>query len=166
MAIINPRKLFKFRVTIIGVAIESMYVQDVKLPDNDITADKHGEGNTSIKTAGLVEVTNATFERVLPTSNTANAAESLSGQIWEWANMCQDSMTGAGADPDLYKRVVMVEELANDGVTAIDVWYLHGGWPTKINGRAFKRGESGNRVESFELAVDRVGLNAEAIPGI
>jgi len=62
-------------------------------------------------------------------------------------------------DPATYKRVLQVDELANDGQTALDTWYISGAWPATINGREFSATDSANTIESVELAVDFVSQN-------
>jgi len=153
---LNPRKKFKFAITFpSSPEIPTFHVQSVTLPDLTIEQDEHGEGNTISKTAGMAKVGNCTVERILP----AGGGGGVSAAIWEWANSAQNNLDGTGSDPSVYKRIVLVEELDHDGVLALNSWFLLGAWPTTINGREFNRTESGNRVESFELSVDRVSLD-------
>lgn len=153
--ITNPRKQFKFRVTIFGIpTLPAFGVQEVDLPDRELEQDEHGAGVTNIKTAGKVNIGNATFNRVM-----SAAVGAVSGEIWEWSRLCQDEILQTGGDPELYKKIVQIDELANDNQTALDTWYLVGCWPKLINGRQFRAAESGNTVESFELSVDGMTQN-------
>jgi len=153
MAITNPRKKFKYRVTILPApALEPFAVQEITSPDLEIEEIEHGAGNTYIKTAGMIKVGKGTISRIL-------SADKVSGEIWEWARLAQDALTQSGGDPSVYKRVVQVDELANDGQTALDTWYWIGAWPSMINGREYSATDSANTVESFELTVDAVSQN-------
>ncbi len=155
MAILNPRKKFKYRVTILPAPhLEAFAVQEATNPDNEIEEVEHGAGNTYIKTAGMVKVGKGTINRILSANKAA-----VSGEIWEWARIAQDALSQSGGDPETYKRVVQVDELANDGQTALDTWYWIGAWPSLINGREFSATDSGNTVESFELTVDGLSQN-------
>lgn len=155
MAIKNPKKVFNFRIQFIGgnaPTLPVFSVQNVTLPDKETEADEHGHGNTVIKTAGLSRLTsNAVLERILP--STTNVSE-VSKMFHDWAVEAQDPIMGTGMDESTYKRTVLVHEIANNGVTVIGTTVLYGCWPTKINGREYKRAESGNLVETVELAVD------------
>jgi len=154
---LNPRKKFKFRVKFLDApSIPYLYFQSVTLPSQEIEQDEHGEGNTIIKTGGLVKTGNATFERLLPGSGDNNA---VSGEIWAWLSLVQSQRTGGGSDPKLYKKVAEIDELDHAG-EALDTWTLVGCFPININGREFNAAESGNRIETFELSVDRMFLNA------
>ena len=155
MAILNPRKKFKFRVTFLTLPqLEPFAVQEITLGDNEIEPVEHGFGNTVLKTAGMVKPGNVTLQRIM-----AASTSSVSGEFWEWARLAQDPLTQAGGDPATYKRVLQVDELANDGQTALDTWYIAGAWPATINGREFSATDSANTIESVELAVDFVSQN-------
>ncbi len=155
MALVNPRKQFKFRVTFMTLPqLVPFAVQELTLGDNEIEPVEHGFGNTVLKTAGIVKPGSITLNRIM-----GAAAPTASGEFWEWARIAQDAATLSGGDPDTYKRVLQVDELANDGQTALDTWYAYGCWPTKINGRSFNRTDSANTVESIELAVDYLSQN-------
>lgn len=155
MALTNPRKKFKFRITILPLPyLEPFAVQEVTNPSHDIEEVEHGAGVTTLKTAGMVKIGKGSISRILSANKT-----DVSGVIWEWARIAQDHLFGIGGDPKDYKRVVQVDELANDGNTAIDTWYWIGCWPSTINGREFNRTDSNNTVESFELTCDGVSQN-------
>lgn len=155
MAIINPRKKFKFRVTFLTLPkLVPFAVQDITLGDNEIEPVEHGFGNTVLKTAGIVKPGNITLSRIMGAS-----VGTVSGEFWEWARIAQDAATQSGGDPETYKRVLQVDELANDGQTALDTWYAAGCWPTKINGREYSRTDSANTVETIELCVDYLSQN-------
>jgi phage tail-like protein len=155
MAIINPRKKFKYRVTFLTLPqLEAFAVQEITLADSEIEVVEHGFGNTYLKTAGMVKPGTVSLTRIL-----GAAKSSISGEIWEWAKIAQDPLTQSGGDPITYKRVLQVDELANDGQTALDTWYMAGAWPSTINGREFSATDSANTVETFELTVDYISQN-------
>jgi len=155
MAMINPRKKFNFRVTFLPLPqLEPFSVQEITLPTHEIEVVEHGFGNTVLKTAGLVKPGTVSLSRIISAYHT-----SVSGEIWEWARLAQDALTQSGGDPETYKRVLQVDELANDGQTALDTWYIGGAWPSSINGREFSATDSANTVESVELTVDFISQN-------
>lgn len=153
MAIKNPKKQFNFRVQIPeDPSLPAFSIQDFTLPDVEITPDEHGQGNVIVKTAGIVQVATASLGRILP--GRSADAPIISRYFWAWATSAQNMMTGGGSSELEYKRELLVHELDNDGVTVINTCVLIGAWPSKINGKAFKRTESGNLVEEIELSID------------
>jgi len=156
MAIINPRKKFKFRVSFMTLPqLAEFAVQEITLSDHEIEAVEHGFGTTILKTAGQVKPGTVTLNRIISANKGA-----ISGEFFEWQRLAQDAISQSGGDPEVYKRILVIDEMANDGQTALDTWYIAGAWPTRINGREFSRTESANTVESVELSVDYISLNA------
>lgn len=156
MAVKNPKKQFNFRVSIPSHPDLPVFsCQEVTLPDFEIEEDEHGQGNMTIKTAGMVKISKATLSRIMP-STPATSATALSNYFWGWASLAQNILAGGGADEEVYKRTVIVHELANDGVSVINTIVLTGAWVSKINGRGYKRAESGNLVEEVELSTDYI----------
>lgn len=155
MAIKNPRKVFNFRIQFPqDQDLPIFSVQSVTLPDKENEADEHGHGNTVIKTAGLSRLSNATLTRIM--SSTGDQAEltRISKFFFNWAQLANNPIMGTGMDEALYKKTILVHEVANDGVSIIGTVVLYGCWPTKVSGREYKRAESGNIIETVELAVD------------
>lgn len=141
----NPRKNFNFQVSIQG--INPFLCQEVKLPDVDFDMVEHGDTNFDVKTAGRKKISQLTVEKIFPSDQTDN-------EIRNWSNQIQDTTTGGGALPSQYKRTVIVQQYAPDGVTVLDQWELDGAWPQKINGIAFNRRSSENTIQSIEFCVD------------
>lgn len=160
MAIKNPKKQFNFRVSFPwDPTLPVFSVQEFKLPDVEVTPDEHGQGNVIVKTAGIVNVTTATLSRIMPGGNTDGIdSAAISRFFWSWLNEAQNMMTGGGFQELVYKHDVLVHELAQDGVTVINTVILIGAWVTKINGKTYKRAESGNLIEEVELSVDYVTI--------
>jgi hypothetical protein len=155
MAVKNPKKQFNFRISIPkDPSLPIFSCQEVKLPDFEIDEDEHGEGNLTIKTAGMVKISKATLSRIMPSSPAQINASLLSKYFFDWAGLAQNILIGGGSDEGAYKRDVLIYELANDGITVLNTSVLTGAWVSKINGRAYKRAESGNLVEEVELSVD------------
>ena len=153
MGIQNPVKKYNFSVEILpptaGLPVFS--VQNCSLPDSEITPVEHGYGNTSVKTGGKVSVTNFSMSRLNDPQNIVGKA------MFEWHYQVQNPVTLAGGDPvgpDGYKRIIIVTELLNDGVTPKNSYYMYGAWPTKINGKEYDRMTSDNLVEEIEFACD------------
>ena len=153
MAIQNPVKKFNFSVEILplSVALPVFAVQNCNLPDVEIEPVEHGYGNTTVKTAGKVSITNFTLQRILDPN------QALGRAFMDWMYLAQNPVTLAGGDPlgiDGYKRMIIVTELQNDGVTPKNSYHLYGCWPTKINGKEFDRLSSDNIMEEIEFACD------------
>ena len=144
----NPRKSFQFSIFIQGIA--PFLVQSVKLPDVEIETDEHGDTNHKIKTGGMVSYGTFSISKIC-------AAEPLTdNEVWVWNNSIQNVYTGGGLLPSQYKRAVLVEQYAPDGVTVLKRWTLQGSWPKRINGVEFNRAQSGNTIESIEVEIDRM----------
>lgn len=144
----NPRKSFQFSIIIQGIA--PFLVQSVKLPDVDIETDEHGDTNYKVKTGGMVSY------GTLSVSKICDGAPLVDNEIWTWNNSIQNVYTGGGLVPLAYKRAVMVEQYAHDGVTVLKRWTYEGAWPKRINGVEFNRAQSGNTIESIEFEIDRM----------
>lgn len=155
MAVKNPKKAFNFRVSIPHAPVLPVFsVQEFTSPDLEITPDEHGEGNIVKKTAGLVTIGTAILNRIMP--STGVDPQIISRYFWNWAASCQDNMTGGGQPEREYKHNILVHEMGTNGTTVVNTAVLIGAWPTKINGKAFKRAESGNLAEEVEFAVDNI----------
>lgn len=146
--ITNPRKDFNFSIQIVPLPINPFLFQKLKLPDIDISQVKHGDTNYDVKTAGRVEVGNLEIEKLMTTSGADN-------YFYDWALSCQDVVVGGGLVPDMYKRTVLINELAEDGTSILNTWVYTGAWPTKINGQTLDRMSTNNSIESVTLSVDR-----------
>lgn len=145
----NPRKEFNFSIQIVGEPINPFLVQDVTVSDSSISQVKHGDTNYDVKTAGRVEVGETELEKLMTTSGADN-------YMWAWHVSCQDAILGGGLTPNMYKRSVIVNELAEDGTSVINSWILSGVWPSKINGQKFTRKGTDNSIEKVTLSVDRM----------
>lgn len=141
----NPRKAFQFSILIPG--LNPFLAQEVTSPDVEFEVAEHGDTNFDVKTAGKKKLSNATISKISP-------ADSLDEFIWQWKNSIQNTRTGGGALPSVYKRNVIIQQLGVDGITVLKIWELEGCWPVKVNGINFNRRSSDNTVESFELSVD------------
>jgi len=152
MAILNPRKKFNFRVTILAKPdIAAFSVQQITLGESAIEVVEHGFGNTVIKTAGMIKPGNITMDQIMSADSPA-----MSSAMWAWHWLVQNPSTQIGGDPFEYKRTIKVEELGNGlgAPTALNIWYAIGAWPATMNGREFDRMSSDNLVQSIEFSVD------------
>lgn len=144
----NPRKQFNYQIEIVEAPIDPFLFQDVDWGDSDIEQDSHGDVNYDIKTPGRASFSNITLSKLLP-------AKESDTYFWDWHRSCQDTTIGGAALPSEVKRTIQISELAPNGVTVLNTWIAEGCWPAKINGQSWKRGESGNSIETIELSVDR-----------
>ena len=143
----NPRKSFQFNIIIAGIA--SFLCQQVKIPDVEMDTDEHGDTNHKIKTAGMINYSMLSVQKI-------SESLGLDNYIWDWINRIQNPVTGGGSLPSLYKQPIIVEQYAPDGRTVLKRWILEGCWPKRINGIEFNRVQSGNTVESIDFEVDKV----------
>jgi len=161
--ILNPRKKFHFEVVfplVTEADLPKFSVQMITIGDNEVEVVEHGYGNTVLKTAGLVKPANVTLDRIMPAGVDLVSA-AYGNYFWEWQKLAQNALVGSGGNPTDYKKVMEIRELANDGTSILNTWFLVGAWPSMINGREFDRTASENTVESVELAVDFISLDID-----
>jgi len=163
MAIKNPRKQFNFRISILPMPELPVFsVQKVTLGDSQIDITEHGFGNTTIKTAGLIKAGNLTIERLMEAAN-----PDIVNQMFSWHWTAQNPAEQAGGIPDLYKRIIRVDELGVGAknkvgfgaIAVVNTWYAIGAWPATINGREYDRMSSDNLIESIEFSIDYISLD-------
>jgi phage tail-like protein len=145
----NPRKKFNWSIQITPDPINPFLFQKVDMSEASITQDEHGDTNHNIKTAGRVEYSNIKAEKLMSSSQGDN-------YMWAWFDTCQSSIIGGGAIPLIYKKTIIVTEMAEDGVTVLNTWQAFGVWPCKITPSEYNRGDSGNSIETIELSVDKL----------
>ena len=145
----NPRKSFNFSITITPDPINPFMFQKVTLPDAEIEQVAHGDTNHDIKTAGRVSYGNINAEKLQP-SNQGDA------YMWSWFDACQSSIIGGGSPPEIYKKVITIEEFAEDGVTILNTWIATGVWPARLPGAEKNRLSSDNTIENIEFSVDKL----------
>lgn len=141
----NPRKNFNFQISIAG--INPFLCQEVSLPDVDFDMVEHGDTNFDVKTAGRKKIGQMKLTKIFP-------SDQLDTEIRDWAGSIQDTNTGGGDLPSEYKRTIVVQQYANDGVTVVEQWEFDGVWPQKINGIQFNRRSSENTTQEIEFCVD------------
>jgi len=144
----NPRKRFNFSIQISPDPINPFLFQKVTMPDADIEEVPHGDTNHDVKTAGRVTYGKIVCEKLLP-SNQGDA------YMWSWFDTCQSSLLGGGAPPDIYKKVITVVEMAEDGATILNTWVAEGVWPSSMPGTEFDRQASDNTIENLEFSIDK-----------
>lgn len=74
--------------------------------------------------------------------------------LWDWLMSVQDMLLGGGLTPSQYKETVLINELAEDGVSILNSWTCTGVWPCKVNGQDLDRMSSDNTLEELEFSVD------------
>lgn len=145
---VDPRKKFNYSISIAPDPINPMLAQKVTLPDMDIAVAEHGHTNHNIKTGGRVSFGNLMIEKLL-------SAKDSDSYMWNWAASVADPLIGGGTIPEIYKKVIIVTELSQDGKTPLNQWICEGCWPSKINGQELDRqSDSDNSIESVEICVD------------
>lgn len=145
----NPRKKFLFSISFPNHPINAYLCQKVTAPDIEIDQVTHGDINRDVKTAGRVSVGNMTVEKLMTTSGSDT-------WIWDWLFSCQDMILGGGLVPSDYWEVVEVSDLAEDGVSVLNVHHYEEVWPCKISGLEWDRTASENTIESIEFSVGTV----------
>jgi phage tail-like protein len=143
----NPRKKFNWSIQISPDPINPFLFQKVTLPDSDIEKVAHGDTNHDINTAGRVTYGNIVCEKLAP-------SDQGDSYLWAWHDTCQSSVIGGGAPPQIYKKVITIVEMAEDGVTILNTWIAEGVWPTSLPGIELDRMASENTVENVEFAID------------
>lgn len=142
----NPRKNYQYSIVFPKHPINSYLAQNVTLPSLEIEEVKHADVNRDVKTAGRVIVGDLIVEKLLTTSGSDTWAH-------DWLMSCQDIIVGGGLIPSEYWETVVVNELAEDGVSVLNSWILDEVWPKKIDGIKLDRTTSENTVEHIEFSV-------------
>lgn len=145
----NPRKEFLFSISFPKHPINSFLCQKVTLPDIEVEEVTHGDTNRDVKTAGRVSVGTLTVEKLMTTSGSDTWAH-------DWLCSCQDMLLGGGNIPATYQETMVVNELAEDGVSVLNTWVCNEVWPKKITGLELDRTSSDNTVEKVEFSVGTV----------
>lgn len=142
----NPRKVFLFSLTFPKHPINTYLFQKCTLPDIEIEQVAHGDINRDVKTAGRVTIGNLIVEKLSTTSGSDT-------WLHDWLYSCQDHIVGGGLTPSEYWETVIVNELAEDGVSVINTHLYEEVWPCKVNGVELDRMSSDNTIESIEFSV-------------
>ena len=145
----NPRKEFNFSIQISPDPINPFLFQKVQIPDAEIEEVKHGDTNHDIKTAGRVSYGKIVCEKLLP----SNQGDSY---MWSWFDGCQSAILGGGLPPEIYKKVITIVEMAEDGATVLNTWVAQGVWPSSLPGAKHERTSSDNTIENVEFSVDKL----------
>lgn len=143
----NPAKAFQFNILIAGV--NPFTVQEVKQPDYALEVDEHGDTNYKVKTAGMIDVGTLTISKIINVLG-------FDRWLWNKIQRMQDSLIGGGQLPDEYKELIIVQQLAPNGIVPLQTWSWEGCWPMKINGVEFSRMKSENIIHTVEFCVDRL----------
>ena len=94
-----------------------------------------------------------TPEMAIPTRR-ATWDRRITETVWDWLMSVQDMLLGGGLTPSQYKETVLINELAEDGVSILNSWTCTGVWPCKVNGQDLDRMSSDNTLEDLEFSVD------------
>lgn len=142
----NPRKKFLWSISFPKHPINPYLCQNVTLPDISIEEVAHGDINRDVKTAGRVTIGDMTVEKLCTTAGSDT-------WVWDWLTACQDHINGGGLVPSQYWEEVVVNELAEDGVSILNSWLCEEVWPKQITGLNLDRTVSENTVESITFSV-------------
>lgn len=142
----NPRKAFNYSIAFPNHPINVYLVQKVTLPDIEVEQVTHGDLNRDVKTPGRVTVGDLIIEKLCTTAGSDTWAH-------DWLMSCQDIILGGGAVPSTMWETMVVNELAEDGVTILNSHVYNEVWPKKINGLELDRTTSENIVEHVEFSV-------------
>lgn len=152
MAVINvnnPRKEFQFRIEFPQLPLNQWLVQEVTLPSTDIDVVAHGDANFDVKTGGRVKFGDVSLKKIMTTSGPDN-------YFYNWITSVQDAFTGGGMIPTDYKKDIIITELAEDGQSPLNKWFLQNAWPSSVGEMNLTRTGSENTVEDLTLSIDRM----------
>lgn len=142
----NPRKGFLFRITFPSHPINPYLFQSITKPEISIEQVAHGDINRDVKTGGRVVVGNFTASKLETTSGS---------DTWlnDWISSVQDMILGGGLTPSQYWETMVVDELAEDGVSILNSNVYYEVWPCKVNGQTLDRMSSDNLIDEIEFSV-------------
>jgi len=145
----NVRKVFNFVVEIDGV--NQFEFQKVKLPEPEVDATEHGNGNSMVSTPGLVKWSEGSFTKLKAMPFTDRWA-------WDWLLSAQNPSTGRGGLAVEYQRTIVVKEMMPGGAVAINRWLLEEAWCRKVSQGEFDRTSSDNIMQEVTFRVSNVRL--------
>jgi phage tail-like protein len=143
MAFENPIRSYRFAVEIEGV--DQFSIQKVTLPEFGMSVVEHGGADRNIKTASKKVIGNATFEKL-------KSLEGSDRWAYDWVS------TAVKALPTVYKRNIVVKELANDGLLTVNRWLLEGCFVVNVSHSDLDRMADANHIQTVELSVDDIKL--------
>nr|DAV30235.1 MAG TPA: tail tube protein [Caudoviricetes sp.] len=142
----NPRKRFLWQIVFVKHPINAYLFQSVTIPEITIEQVSHGDINRDVKTGGRISVGNLTATKLETTSGSDT-------WLWDWLMSVQDLLLGGGLTPSEYWETVLINELAEDGVSILNSWTCTEVWPTRVNGQELDRMSSDNTIEEIEFSV-------------
>ena len=142
----NPRKKFLWSIKFVKHPLNPYLFQNIQLPEITVEQVNHADINRDVKTAGRISVGNMTCEKLKTTDGSDT-------WLWDWLMSCQDLLLGGGLTPSEYFETAIVSELAEDGKSVLNSWYVDEIWPTRLNGIDLDRAASENTIESIEFSV-------------
>lgn len=145
----NPRKVFLWQIVFVKHPINPYLFQRVDIPEVTIEQVSHGDINRDVKTAGRVSIGNLTATKLETTSGSDT-------WLWDWLQSCQDHVLGGGLTPTEYWETILINELAEDGVSILNSWTCDEVWPTRINGKTLDRMSSDNTIDEIEFSVGTI----------
>lgn len=145
----NPRKKFLWQLVFVKHPINGYLFQNVTLPEITVEQVSHGDINRDVKTGGRISVGNLIASKLETTSGSDT-------WLWDWISSVQDMILGGGLTPSQYWENVMINELAEDGVSILNSWVCTEVWPTKLNGQELDRMSSDNTLEEIEFSVGTI----------
>ena len=142
----NPRKSFMWSITFVKHPVNPYLFQKITIPEVTVEQVEHADINRDVKTAGRVTIGNLIVEKLMTTSGSDT-------WLHDWLYSCQDHIVGGGLVPSQYWETVIVNELAEDGVSVLNTHLFEEVWPCKVNGQELDRMASENSIESIEFSV-------------
>lgn len=142
----NPRKRFLWQIVFVKHPINAYLFQSVTIPEITIEQVSHGDINRDVKTGGRISVGNLTATKLETTSGSDT-------WLWDWLMSVQDLLLGGGLTPSEYWETVLINELAEDGVSILNSWTCTEVWPSRVNGQELDRMSSDNTIEEIEFSV-------------
>ena len=139
--IANPIKSYNYVVEVDG--LDTYLVQSITLPEREVEKVEHGEGQSTIKTAGKFIIGDITMSKLIPTE----MADS-------WATEWLDASYGTLAN--VYKKTLVVKVLHPDSTTIARSYICRGCFPSKVSLSEFSSTTSENIIETVVFSVDSI----------
>ena len=128
---IDPKKVFNFVVEFEG--LDSMHVQEAKIPDTEMESVEHGAGDYKVKTPGMKIVGDIELKKL----RVNGVADSWA---WDWMESARSKTSND------FKKTLVLRELNIDESGTTDGWMFKGAWVKKISVDSYKRLNSDNII--------------------
>lgn len=140
-----PRGTWQFAVDIDGV--NQFNIQKVVFPSLAHNVREHHELGRKVKNPGQIEVGDMTWEMIVP-------ADTIDNRAYEWFRLVRNIRTGGGSLPQLFKRNVVIRELAFDEQTTLTSHICEQIWLKEVTRSDGDRASSDNLIRTMVWSVE------------